>query len=97
MVTINVYGKNRCHLCEQTKRKLDFFLKKWGCEGRVALQYWDMDTVDGLTEASFNDVFKAPATLVARDGCHVARWDGVIPNSQELKICIDGAKSPAQD
>jgi hypothetical protein len=95
MVTIDLYGKKTCELCEHTKRKLDFFMAKWGLDGRVQVRYWDMDTVDGLTEATFNDVLKTPATLVARDGKHIARWEGAIPNSQELKICINGANGPA--
>ncbi len=97
MVTINLYGKKSCQLCEHTKRKLGFFLKKWGYEQRVQVEYWDLDTVDGLAEATFNDVLKTPATLVARDGNHVARWEGAIPDSNELKICIDGGTSAAAD
>jgi hypothetical protein len=97
MVTINIYGKETCQLCGHAKRKLSFFLKKWGYEQNVQVFYWDMDTEEGLTEASFNDVYKTPTTVVARDGRHVARWDGQIPDSQELKICIDGTNVIAQN
>jgi hypothetical protein len=97
LVTITVYGKETCQLCGHVKRKLAVSLKKWGYEQNVQIFYWDMDTEEGLTEATFNDVNKTPTTVVARDGQHVARWDGQVPDSQELKLCIDGTNVVAQN
>jgi len=97
MVSITLYGKESCQLCGHVRRKLDFFLKKWGYDGKVELRYWDMETVDGLTEASFNDVYRTPTTLVARDGRHVARWEGSVPDSRALRLCIDGMHGAAKD
>ena len=90
MVTINLYGKEGCDRCEHVKRKLDFFLKKWGYLETVELKYWDLDTIDGMTEATYNDVIQTPTTVIARDGDHVAKWEGDIPDSKQLRLCIDG-------
>jgi len=94
MVRIDLYGKESCELCAHTKRKLDVLLKRWGYDANVKIFYWDLDTVDGLTEATFNDVHRTPTTTVSREGKHVARWEGEVPDSRALKLCIDTGTLP---
>lgn len=90
MVRIDIFGKDTCELCGHTKRKLAVLLERWGCNGQVQLKYWDMGTVDGLAEAAMNDVMKTPTTIVTRDGKTLARWEAQVPDSRDLKLCIDG-------
>ena len=89
---LSLYGKQGCAKCQAARKKLGFFLDKWGYNGRIEFVYWDMETEDGLTEASFNDVFDTiPTVVVEERGRGVARWDGRAPESNELRLCIDSA------
>ena len=42
-------------------------------------------------EGAFYDVNKIPLTVVEQEGREVARWDGDVPNSQDLHRLILGA------
>lgn len=79
-----IFGKKTCVKCKSTKQKLEFFLKKWKIEG-VQLSFYDMDTVDGLSESALHDVLKIPTTILEIGGEAKAKWEGEIPNSEEIK------------
>ena len=82
---VHVFGKQDCAKCESTKHKLEHLIGKLGVADRVRLQFFDMETVDGLTEGSFRDVFDIPTTIVERDGEDVVRWEGTIPSTAAIK------------
>ena len=86
---IEVFGKQGCAVCQSTKNKLSHFLEKWGCAGNVPLDFVDMETVDGLAESAFRDVIEIPTTIVSDDGAALARWDGTIPPSEDLKKALE--------
>jgi len=88
---ISLYGKEGCGKCQAAKKKLAFFLDKWNLNGQVEFAYWDLDTEEGLTEASFNDVVDIPTVVLERGGRSLARWDGRAPDSQELLLCIQSS------
>jgi thiol-disulfide isomerase/thioredoxin len=83
---IDVYGKPGCAKCKSTKEKLSHYLKKWGVEGDVALQFVDMDTPDGMARGVFNDVYDLiPVTILVGDNDRpVGRWNGIVPPSGEV-------------
>ena len=89
MVQIVVFGKQNCAKCETTKKKLAHFLVKWGVDGKVSMVFQDMDTVDGRAEGAFYDVEDVPATLVFNGRKNVARWDGVVPDSKEVRSFLE--------
>jgi len=82
---IEVFGKENCARCETTKHKVQHFITKLGLDGRVQLQFHDMDTVDGMTEGAFRDVFDIPTTIIQRDGEDLVRWTGEIPSTAAIK------------
>lgn len=82
---VEIFGKQDCAKCESTKHKLEHFMAKLGVNGKIGFTFHDMDTVDGLTEGAFRDVFDVPTTIIQRDGEDVARWAGIIPPTIELK------------
>jgi len=49
-MTIKIFGKASCQVCKQAVEKIDYFLNKWDYKGQVPIQYFDMETVDGLAE-----------------------------------------------
>jgi len=88
-----VFGKTTCAKCRSTKDKLGHIIGKSEAAGSATLAFVDMDTVGGLAEAAFNDVYEVPTTLLRSDGGDVlARWDAQIPPSVEVQSFLAGAK-----
>jgi len=80
-----VFGKPNCAKCKSTKDKLTHLLGKSGGGASAAIAFVDMDTVEGLAEAAFQDVHEAPTTILRSDGGEMlARWDGKLPPTTEV-------------
>jgi hypothetical protein len=88
---IHVFGKTGCAKCDSTKHKVGHFIAKMGVDERVDVVFFDMDTVDGMAEGAFRDVAEVPTTIVRDSGMDLARWDGVIPDSDSLKAHLASA------
>jgi len=86
---IYVFGKVGCARCESTKRKVTHLLDKWGVGDRIGMDFVDMGTVEGLAEGSFYDVSQVPVTIITQGQDEVARWDGIVPASEELRARLD--------
>jgi hypothetical protein len=82
---IDVFGKQDCAKCETTKHKVQHFITKLGVTDRVTFTFHDMDTVDGMTEGAFRDVFDIPTTIIHSDGQDLVRWAGAPPPTAEIK------------
>jgi len=83
---IKVFGKPDCEYCKTTMKKFETFLGHWNVEEtKVALTFFDMETMDGLAEGAFYSVTKIPSTVIEKDKEILARWDGVVPLSEEFK------------
>jgi len=87
-VVVSLFGKNGCARCLSTRRKITHLLDRLGLQGSVVLQYHDMETVEGLAEGMFNDVDSVPTTILRQGERDIARWDGRIPKSGELKLYL---------
>ena len=85
---IDIFGKVDCARCETTKRKLTHFLEKWSLTDAVEMTWVDLDTVDGRAEGAFHDVLNAPTVIVRKDGEELHRWDGEVPDSNEMKSLL---------
>jgi len=84
-VEVKVFGKPGCEFCKTTVKKFETFLSRWEQKDAVPLNFYDMETVDGLAEGAFYSVTKIPATVIEKNGELVARWDGKVPLSEEFK------------
>ncbi len=84
MELIKIFTKAKCPKCPAAK-EIARELKK---EGLSVFNY-DLDTIDGLAEASFHSILATPS-LVIEDGeeKEVASWRGVVPTLQEVKQYI---------
>ena len=82
---IKVFGKENCAKCTTTKNKLNHFLKKWDYADSATISFFDVDTMDGMAEGAFYDVGNIPTTIIEHDGSEIAKWDGEVPNSDEVK------------
>ena len=84
---IQLFGKQNCGKCESTKHKVTHLLGKHGLESRIRFTFFDMETVDGLAEGAYRDVdlSKIPTTIIEEDGRDLVRWEGIVPDSVEIK------------
>jgi len=94
---IKVFGKQGCDACKQMREKMEHRIEKWGWREKVLLDYIDMSTVDGMAEGAFNDVFQVPTVIVENEGSLIARYDGGVADSRELKERMEGLLDDSTD
>ncbi|OGB87535.1 hypothetical protein A3H38_01200 [candidate division WOR-1 bacterium RIFCSPLOWO2_02_FULL_46_20] len=83
---VKVFGKPGCEFCKTTMKKFETFFKRWQIDPeKVNLNFFDMETVDGLAEGAFYSVQKIPATVIETAEGVLARWDGQVPLSEEFR------------
>jgi hypothetical protein len=86
MIKFQVYGKAACAKCESTKDKVRHLVRKSELDDKVGIAFVDMDSIEGMAEGAFHDVLDIPTTIVwSEKGEALARWDGCIPPSAEIK------------
>jgi thioredoxin-like negative regulator of GroEL len=88
-MTIKIFGKAGCQVCKQAVEKIDYFLNKWDYKGQVPIQYFDMETVDGLAEGAFYEVYEIPTVVLLKANQELDRWLKRPPLSKELKPHLD--------
>jgi hypothetical protein len=81
MGSIKIFTKAHCPKCPAAK-EIGTVLKK---EGVPVLNY-DLDTIDGLAEASFYSILSTPSIVIEDEReTEVISWRGVVPSLQEVK------------
>ena len=81
MGSIKIFTKTTCPRCPAAK-EIGKKLKK---EGFPVLQY-DLDTRDGLAEASFYSILSTPSLLIEdEEEREVIAWRGTVPTLEEVK------------
>jgi len=94
---VSIFGKQNCARCKTTKNKLNHFINKWGLADKVSVRFFDMDTVDGMAEGAYNDVSDVPTVIIQDNGNSLARWDGKIPKSEEVRLYLQGPPDATGD
>ncbi|MCP4482799.1 MAG: hypothetical protein GY817_08705 [bacterium] len=85
MIHIKIFGKHNCDACNSTKQKFKIFLEKWDKTKEVKIDFYDLDTAEGLTEGTMTDATDIPSTIILKDEIEVRRWNGEVPLSKEFK------------
>ena len=81
MGLIKIFTKAKCPRCPAVK-EIGKELKK---EGVPVLSY-DLDTTDGLAEASFYSILSTPSIVIEdEEEKEVMSWRGVVPTLQEVR------------
>jgi len=84
---VKIFWQENCPKCPEAKK----IGKEIGNELKV--EYFNVDSVDGLAEASYHDIMTTPSViLVDQFDCEIKSWRGTYPNIKELKkerICIE--------
>jgi hypothetical protein len=80
-----VFGKQNCIKCTKTKHRATKVIEKWGLDEDVRVIFMDMDTLDGLAEGVYRDVWEIPTTIIETDERDVLhRCSGEEMKSSEL-------------
>jgi hypothetical protein len=83
---VKVFGKPDCEFCKTTMKKFETFFGRWGIDkNSTPLNFFDMETADGLAEGAFYSVTKIPSTVIEKDGEQIGFWHGKVPLSQEFQ------------
>ena len=86
MGIIKIFTKAHCPKCPAV-REMGVELKK---EGVPVLNY-DLDTIDGLAEASFYSILSTPSIIIEdEEEREVISWRGEVPTLQEVKQHLPG-------
>jgi thioredoxin family protein len=85
---VMIFGKADCAKCKTTKNKVGHYINRWGLDAEVPIVFMDMDTIEGLSEGAFRDVWEVPTTIVEQPNGSVARWDGEVPKSEALRASL---------
>lgn len=84
-LSVFMFGKKDCPLCKETKALIDELSTR---HVSVDVNYFDLDTVDGLTKAAYYNAFEIPVTMIFKNGQEVRRWDSEVPDLEKVRECI---------
>lgn len=81
MELVKIFVKAKCPKCPAAK-EIGMELEKEG----VPVFHYDLDTLDGLAEASFYSILSTPAFIIEdEEERELASWRGMVPTLQEIK------------
>ncbi len=87
MGTVKIFYKDDCVICPLAKKLGENLKKK-----NVAVINYNVETADGLAEASFYSVMALP-TIVVEDGMEngIGEWRGNVPKMEEVLEVVSRA------
>ncbi len=81
MESVKIFTRAQCPKCPAAKD----LGKRLEQEGVTVFQY-DVDTTEGLAEASFYSIFSTPSLMIEdEEGKEVAGWRGKVPTLEEVR------------
>ncbi len=87
MGSLKIFTKAKCPKCPAVK-EIGVALRKEG----VPVYHYDLDTIEGLAEASFYSILSTPSLVIEdEEEKEVMSWRGVVPTLQEVKNHLFGA------
>lgn len=81
MESIKIFTKSNCPKCLSIKKVADELKAE-----EVRIFHYDLDTPEGLAEASFYSILSTPS-LIIENGAEeeIASWRGVVPSAEDVK------------
>ena len=77
---IKIFWQKNCPNCPEAKNVAKQLEKE------AEVQYFDVDTVDGLAEASYYDIASTPSTVVLDNNENEIKiWRGKTPRLEEIR------------
>jgi len=84
-----IFGKPGCPACQSIKEKMQYFSEK---HQPIPIEYFDIETVDGITESAYRSVPDIPAVILMKENEEVKRWVKSAPIFSELKELLTAGK-----
>jgi thiol-disulfide isomerase/thioredoxin len=85
VIKVTVFGRQECEACKAAIEKMTYFSGKWGKSDITSIDFVDMDTVDGLAEGAFRDVYDIPTVIIEEGSREIVRWVKKVPASSEFR------------
>jgi thiol-disulfide isomerase/thioredoxin len=82
MKKVYIFGKPSCPVCKDAVNKINYFRDKGKFDAEI--KYFDMETLDGLSEGSYFEVFDIPTVVIFEEQRELARWVKKPPISEEF-------------
>ena len=84
---IKLFTKQNCPRCPAAKE----LAKKLEAKG-IKVEYYDVESVEGMAEANMHAVLATPSIIVVNgEDEEIAAWRGTVPSEQELAQAVMGA------
>src|SRR4030067_1192102 len=81
MGSLKIFTKAKCPRCPAVK-EIGVELRKEG----VPVYHYDLDTIEGLAEASFYSILSTPSLIIEdEEEREVVSWRGEVPTLQEVR------------
>ena len=84
-IRIKIFGKNDCDICKKATEKLHQYLTK--IENKPTVIYYDLDTLDGLTEAAIYVALDIPSIVLEKNGREIKRWENIPAEEDFINVC----------
>lgn len=82
MKKVYIFGKPTCPVCKEAYEKIKYFKEKKNFDAEI--KYFNMESVDGLTEGAFYEVSDVPTIIILDNKEELARWTKKPPISEEF-------------
>lgn len=82
MKKVYIFGKSTCPVCKDAHNKIKYFKEKKSFNAEI--KYFDMETVEGLTEGAFREVGDIPTVIIFDNKDEFTRWVKQPPVSEEF-------------
>ncbi len=81
-----IFGRDSCEACKSIKEKIEYYNNKYT---PIPLEYYDVDSVDGLAESAYRSVPDIPTVILLKDGQEIKRWVKSAPIFSELNQLVN--------
>ncbi len=81
---VKVFVKNNCPRCPAAKE----LAEKLRAKG-LRVEVYDVESLEGMAEASMYSVLATPSIVVTEGDTEVASWRGVVPAESELTLALE--------
>jgi len=82
MKKVYIFGKPTCPICKDAHNKIKYFKEKKNFNAEI--KYFDMETVEGLTEGAFHEVSDIPTVIIFDNKDELIRWVKRPPVSEDF-------------
>lgn len=84
-MVVKIFYREDCPLCPEAKR-----LREELDQMQLSCEAYDIETVDGLAEASFYGVLSVPSVIVEEGEEVLYEWKGKVPEKEHLLRLKEG-------